>query len=274
MKTKGYYLSLGVVVSILCVPALSLTELSPGLDKPFLSGQFNPALTGIERLYVELSSDMRISHLAVKELQDIHQKVERRLEKADIKIISRPFLDSRPVYSLTDVKPSLIAKLRIDTGTLRIEGSQQCVFRIQTSLVREVYLSEEKTLPVRADVWKAEPVMQVVSVKEMPAKVTDAVLGQVEGFISIYKATNSLSRQLSDDGISETDSLTAAEKQTEPGAISAVAEYGYVASKNSKIFHTSECRWAKKIKPGNLVVYNSKNEAIKAGKRPCRVCNP
>ncbi len=274
MKTKGYYLSLSFVVAILCVPALSLTELSPGLDKPFLSGRFNPALTGIERLYVELSSDTRISHLAINELQDIHQKVERRLEKDNIKIISRPFLDSRLVYSLTDVKPSLIAKLRIDTGTLRIEDSQHCVFRIQTSLVREVYLSEEKTLPVRADVWKTEPVMQIVSVKEMPAKVTDAVLGQVEGFISIYKATNSLSRQLSDDGISERGSLTAAEKQIKPGATSAAAEYGYVASKNSKVFHRSDCRWAKRIKPDNLVVYNSKNEAIKAGKRPCKVCNP
>ncbi|HUU18244.1 MAG TPA: Ada metal-binding domain-containing protein [Sedimentisphaerales bacterium] len=274
MKTKGYYLSLGVVVAILCVPALSLTESSPGLDKPFLNGQFNPALTGIGQLYVELSSDTRISHVAITELQDIHQKVERRLDKANIKIISRPFLDSRLVYSLTDVKPSRIAKLRIDTGTLRIEDSQQCVFRIQTSLVREVYLSEDQTLPVRADVWKAEPVMQAVSVKDMPSKVTDAVLGQVEGFIRAYKATNSQGRQASDARTSETDSLAAAEKQIEPAAKSAVAEYGYVASKNSKVFHKPECRWVKRIKPENLVGYSSKNEAINVGKRPCKQCKP
>jgi hypothetical protein len=274
MKTKGYYLCLGVVIAVLCVPALSLTELSPALSKPFFNGRLNPALTGIERLYVEFSSDTRVSHLAITDLQDIHQKVERRLEKANIKIISRPFLDSRPVSSLTDVQPSRIAKLRIDTSTLRIEDSQQYVFRIQTLLVREVYLLGDRPLPLKADVWKAEPVMQAVSLKDMPAKVTNVVLGQVEGFIRAYEAAHSQGRRPSDAGRSETDSLTAAEKQIEPAAKPAEAGYKYVASRNSRVFHKPGCRSAKRIKPENLIGYNSREEVIKAGKRPCKVCNP
>jgi hypothetical protein len=282
MKTKMYHLLLAVVTGIFCIlvpaewdpSALGQIELPLQHDEPFLIDQIDLALTGVEQLYVELSSDTRISHVAITTLQDIHQKVENRLDKAGIKIVSRPFLDSRPISSLTDVEPSRVAKLRIDIGTLRIENSQKYVFRIQTSLVREVYLSKVPTLPINADVWKVEPVMQVVSVKHIPAQVADVVLEQVEFFILAYKATNPRGKQPSDAGTNRTDSLKAAEKQAKPAAESLVAEYRYVASKNSGVFHRPQCRWAKKISPKNLVNYNSRDEAIKAGKRPCKQCKP
>ena len=75
-------------------------------------------------------------------------------------------------------------------------------------------------------------------------------------------------------GTNEADSLTASEKRTKPGDTSARAEYKYVASQSSKVFHKPECRWATRIKPENLVGYNSKDEVIKAGKRPCKQCKP
>jgi len=282
MKTKKYYLLLAVVTGILCiwVPAVRgpsvLGQIEPLLqhDEPFLIDQVNLALTGVEQLYVELSSDTRISHVDITTLQDIHEKVEHRLDKAGIKIVSRPFLDSRPISSLTDAKPSRVAKLRIDIGTLRIENSQQYVFRIQTSLVREIYLSKDPTFSIKADVWKIEPVMEAASAKHMPAQVTDVALEQVEFFILAYKASNPQGKQPSDAGTSETDSLTVAGTQTKPAAESIVAEYRYVASKNSKVFHRPQCRWAKNISPKNLVNYNSRDEATKAGKRSCKQCKP
>jgi len=282
MKTKKYYLLLAVVTGILCiwVPAVRgpsvLGQIEPLLqhDEPFLIDQVNLALTGVEQLYVELSSDTRISHVDITTLQDIHEKVEHRLDKAGIKTVSRPFLDSRPISSLTDAKPSRVAKLRIDIGTLRIENSQQYVFRIQTSLVREIYLSKDPTFSIKADVWKIEPVMEAASAKHMPAQVTDVALEQVEFFILAYKASNPQGKQPSDAGTSETDSLTVAGTQTKPAAESIVAEYRYVASKNSKVFHRPQCRWAKNISPKNLVNYNSRDEATKAGKRSCKQCKP
>ena len=45
-------------------------------------------------------------------------------------------------------------------------------------------------------------------------------------------------------------------------------------SKNSKIYHYPTCKWAQKIKPSNLVKFNSPEEAIKAGKVPCKICRP
>jgi len=117
--------------------------------------------------------------------------------------------------------------------------------------------------------WKQDP---LAVAKAGLAKMKAAVNKALGGSYSL--AANPPARQASNGRASETDSLTATEKQTKPGATSAVAGYGYVASKNSKVFHKPECRWAKRIKPENLVGYSSKNEAIKAGKRPCKQCKP
>lgn len=48
----------------------------------------------------------------------------------------------------------------------------------------------------------------------------------------------------------------------------------YVASKFRKPFHYIWCKWAKKISPANKVFFYSREEAIKAGHRPCKICNP
>lgn len=55
---------------------------------------------------------------------------------------------------------------------------------------------------------------------------------------------------------------------------SQIAEYAYVASVNSEVFHQPNCRWAKKISPRNLVGFKTREEAIKSGRRPCKVCKP
>ena len=47
-----------------------------------------------------------------------------------------------------------------------------------------------------------------------------------------------------------------------------------VASKEIDRFHRSDCKWAKEIGPASLVKYKTKEEAIKAGKKPCEVCVP
>jgi micrococcal nuclease len=48
----------------------------------------------------------------------------------------------------------------------------------------------------------------------------------------------------------------------------------FVGSKNSNKFHTPDCIWAKKIKPENLIVFSSIEEAEKAGYVACKICQP
>ena len=48
----------------------------------------------------------------------------------------------------------------------------------------------------------------------------------------------------------------------------------YQASVLREPFHKAECRWAKKISTANLVGYRSREDVIKDGHRPCKVCRP
>ena len=49
---------------------------------------------------------------------------------------------------------------------------------------------------------------------------------------------------------------------------------GYVASKNSHVFHKAGCKGAATISEKNLVHYSTREEAIQARKKPCHGCNP
>jgi methylphosphotriester-DNA--protein-cysteine methyltransferase len=65
------------------------------------------------------------------------------------------------------------------------------------------------------------------------------------------------------------------EKATEQAATqcpqNAVA---YVASVHRAPFHRPDCRSAQRISPSNLQTFSTRDEAIQAGHRPCKVCSP
>ena len=264
MKTKKHYLILAVVTAILCVSALGEVRLPlPEDNQPILIGKPNPNLAVIEQLYVVIvqpDTEPNKDGLVWKELD---AKVKDKLDKAAIKIATVDYVGRKVMrYDI----PVLI----VETEMLKLKDLQQYVFRIQTSLSRPVYLTLESSWYIKADVWKKSSPMQVVSVKSMPAKVTDVVLEQVEEFIQSWRSANPRSTRPS----ATNDITVKPEKLTKPDAKPTVAEHKYLASKNSKVFHKPDCRWVKRISAKNIVSYNSRNEAIEAGKRPCKTCKP
>ncbi len=48
----------------------------------------------------------------------------------------------------------------------------------------------------------------------------------------------------------------------------------YVASAIREPFHRPDCKWAHRISPANLQTFKTREEAIKAGHWPCKVCRP
>jgi len=259
MKTKKHFLFSVVVIAILSVCALGEVELPSHTDEPVLLGQANPALAGIGKLYVVIvPSDVELSKdgLVWKELE---AKLINKLHGAGIKImagIAGNILN--------------IDELRVYIDMLRLADPQQYVFHIQISAARKVALPTQPQRYIKTNVWKTTPVMQAVSVQNMPAKVTDVVLKQVEAFAHAYLAANPKVKQLGDTN----EVSTVVKKWGKPGTKPAEAKYKYVASKNSKVFHKPDCSSAKRISLKNLVSYNSRDEAIKAGKRPCKRCKP
>jgi len=63
-------------------------------------------------------------------------------------------------------------------------------------------------------------------------------------------------------------------ESADPPPTVAPSTTGYVASKNSAVFHRADCKAVSTISAKNLVRYNTRDEAIAAGKKPCQDCNP
>jgi len=284
VKAKKHYLILTILIAVLCLPALANTKSPPPItqrvigESPFergLIGRPNPALANIWSLHVVVTeqpdSEPNKDGLVLKELQS---KVEHKLEKAGVKLFQT--LDYR-----YESRSFHIPELKVSIDMLKLQDSQQYVLLIQTSLSRVVFLALKREgdhpdffaskFLLKADIWKVKSVIQAVPIKDMPAKVREVVLQQIETFIYAYLAANP-------KGFDRTNTnnvgTTIQNNLLKPLPQLPSAKFKYVASKNSKVFHRPDCIWAKRIKPKNLVGYKNRTEAIKSGKRPCKQCRP
>lgn len=59
-------------------------------------------------------------------------------------------------------------------------------------------------------------------------------------------------------------------KQTVP--VSVPVTQGFLGNQEAKIYHTLGCKLVLKIKPENRVSFTTKDEAVKAGYAPCKIC--
>lgn len=57
-------------------------------------------------------------------------------------------------------------------------------------------------------------------------------------------------------------------------SLALAADFKYVGSAKSNVYHYPSCGSAKRIKPGNLVTFSSAKDAQGRGYRPCKVCKP
>ena len=288
MKTRNHYLILAAVLSILSAPALAKQAPSLPEDVPRpLIGLAHPQLAGIEQLYVVIVRPHFPPDTDALHLKNLEQSVRDKLKdahitvaeddvdkiKPDFKKVLLRRLDEKDVRNLR-LRSANIPELRIDIEMITLDDSQQYIFHIQTSLARAVYLAIRPKLGFQADVWKANTAMQAVSVQTMPARVSAVVFEQVEAFIADYRIANPVGQKTADSNDIATELPAVTAGQTIPVIKPTTSKYKYVASKNSKVFHKPDCRWVQRIKPANLVTFSTREQAIQAGKRPCKTCQP
>ncbi len=273
MKMGRNYLIFAVLTGILCFSTLGGIELPESTDRSFLIGRAYPELAGLEKLYAIIVAPYSEPNEGGLIWRELNPKVKYKLEEAGVKV---SFVTDVPDMA-GPLPPSIsleLPALRIYVDMLKLKDSQQYIFCIQTSLARAVYLARDSSLFIKADVWKSQRVMDAASVQDMPVVVSSLILKQVETFAAAWREANPPNKQISDANDIGVASLTAPKEQAGSATQPSVAEYSYVASKKSKVFHKPECRWAKNISPGNLVRYASREEAIKDGKKPCGTCKP
>jgi hypothetical protein len=254
MKSGAYFAVWLVCAGILCGGA-SGEVVVPHSDQPALIGKANPMLAGVQHVHVVIEAPDAEPNKDGLMWRGLEAKVKQKLSEAGL----------LPKHSAR-AQPGLIPSLRIDVDMLRLAESGQYVFRTQTCLATKVQLDRQSRHYVQADIWKVPPTMQAVQISQMPGRVTDVVLEQVDGFIHSHLAANP-------EGVGAADAnAVGTALTTGPGPVA--GHHPYVASRRSKVFHKSDCRWVERIAPKNLVGYSSRDEALRAGKKPCKRCKP
>ena len=271
MNTRKILLFVLVLIAIAAFSVQAQKEMPQHEDEPLLIDRIKPILEGIEEFYVLIEAHRSLSDEGGLDWKKLDALVKEKFEKENMKVAfvkDTPNMTSMLPKSMTGDLPALI----VFVDMLRLEESQIYVYHIQTSLKKKAYLSRDSSSFIKVGVWETGREMKVVSFQDMPSKVTDVVLRQIDAFIQAYKAAHPVGGKISDT--ENNIVMNIPEEQPKSDINTATAGYNYVASKNSEIFHKPGCRWARNISEGNLVTYNSREEAVKAGKRPCKSCKP
>jgi len=242
-------------------------DTKPPSMPPTRPARANPALAGIGKLYIVIEpahAGPGTDGLRWKQLQT---NIKTRIEKAGIAVVS-------PDQPGPGAKARGVPELRVKMEMVKFTDSDLYVYRVQVSLAVEARLAQ-RDLFFKAEVWQSAPSMRAVSVQAMPNMVTRTILRQVEQFIDAWHASNLQKTLQSQPQSGDPDVWhQKPQKDTQLTINTPQAQYEYLASKNSKVFHKRQCSSARRIKPGNLVYYKTRADALRDGRRPCRLCNP
>jgi hypothetical protein len=107
---------------------------------------------------------------------------------------------------------------------------------------------------LRGQKWQKEPL-----IIEKPAVLIESA-----------NLTNSTSS--SQDNAPEASKLTQDGQNGSEGLNMPSKNCAYIGSKNSNKYHLTTCRFAKNIKPENMVCFSSAEDAVKKGYQPDKTC--
>lgn len=263
MKTRNCYLILALATAICSVSALAQLEYHPPAEKRERISP-DPGLVGIKLITVTVVPPDRVPEKGFLDPEGLKAQVEDRVKKAGLNIFTP---QEGVVYRLGE-----ISQLKVQLEAFKLADSGEYVCRLQTFVSRAVNLAYkyDRSVTFRADVWKTEPATVAASLADMSGQLAKVVLRQVDTFIATCIAANPPGEQ----AVPADGAARAEQPKGESAAKAPALGQMYVASKNANAFHKPDCRWAKNISPGNLVGYGSRDEAIAAGKKPCKSCKP
>jgi hypothetical protein len=253
-------------------------------QSPEESGQANEpvinlGLADVDEIYVRIVADS----VNGKKLED---QISSRLSQNGLKIVPADIntVDEQQKQKMAEVLerrggptqnlkvylsdiPELIVRISVLQGT----ESGPCVYHVQTSFAREVYLRALRAR-MKAEVWRIDVPVNIAEQNECDSAVKASAMRQVDAFIADWRRANTI-KVAADRSEPKSDVTEPVTLQQDEQAGQQV-EYEYVASKNSKVFHKKDCRAAARISSENLIGFSTRDEAIKSGRRPCKICNP
>jgi len=159
-----------------------------------------------------------------------------------------------------------IPRLVVRIESTAMPESDQYACRVQVALIRLMILPNLPDPPIPAEVWQGRPMLEVVPLATAGAAVDAAVQSQVNAFLAGHHAARR--------ALEQAQRVPLGSAVSGPPGSPAVPACPFVSSRSSPIFHRVDCRWAQSIAAGNRIGYKSREEALQAGKRPCKTCQP
>jgi len=244
---------------ILFVMVISAAGICENDNKPqILNIKANPALAGLERLYIVLDQHQRIITSSV--LPAFIDKLSAKFKQAGLTVVAG--VDSVDIERDPNV-PEMI--IYIDTVYL---GNNKAVVLVELSFAAKARLEKPDSY-VKSQVWQAKPALGLIDKSKLKEHIESSILKEVDNFIyeCLYSRENTkITEAVKPSKLSEN-------KQQQTSA-DEKSEYPFVASRNSRIYHKSDCTTAKRITPTNLIRLKTKEEAEQSGRRPCQRCKP
>ncbi|MCU0916590.1 MAG: hypothetical protein MUC88_18820 [Planctomycetes bacterium] len=242
------------MVAHACVLAIvigaSTGQISPAVAEKLAAGHC--AVAGLTQLAAVVTTPSNDPNAAPVDGEALRIRIAQKLSRAGIKTV--------------DAEAGEVPRLIVRVEGTGVPDGDRCAFRVQIALIRLVILPNLPDVPVPAEVWQARPVLEIIPKAEAPAAIGAAVQSQVDAFLAAHEAA----RRALEQG----QNMPPGMAMSGPASPPTLPACPVVAARDSRIFHRWDCRWAQSIAAGNRIGYKSREEAVQAGKRPCKTCQP
>ncbi|MHC4628747.1 MAG: Ada metal-binding domain-containing protein [Planctomycetota bacterium] len=219
------------------------------------------SLRGVKSMTVHADCCQNAKEIGFSE-EDIRRSIQKQLEDAGIKV--------RPLRMWRSVP----GRCRLNVGVKLYRPAQQetFVYNLKVDFLQTVTLEREPQTEIDVVTW------ELMWFAHGSRSRLGQAIGQnlkvlVASFIKDYYQANPPDKDTAETRNSSRAS-TNAEGRVKPNPGSSAGKYLFTGSKGSDVFHKSHCHSAGNISTENIVRYRTKQEAVKAGKRPCKWCNP
>ena len=249
-------------------------------SQSLLAGIPNPALVGINTLRVVIIYDNIQLDMAAGLLSNLGLKIEQRLSERDVRLAAliergyaARFLDT-PI-------------LRININTFQLTPDRPPVILVATAFAADIQSPSNLNAFVKVDLWTKTETIQAQSVDTELDAISSLALKHIELFANEFIQANNILNpiEITDVNTPAIPSVSSYSPETrkdynDPNNKTPKSKQPteplvqYVGSKGSSVFHKSDCPYAQKILPKNFVTYSTRQEAIDAGKKPCKTCKP
>jgi len=279
------------VLSVLLILSVLITSCGGGTSSPSVpTGGGTSEGTQAGPPAVKESAQLAVTESSAQPAEATQTAKEENTEgKAGINLIKARVtkaVDGDTVYvKLENGREEKVRFIGVDTpeSTTQVEpyGKEAASFTKSKLLGKNVWLEldvqeRDKYGRLLAYVWLSPPTKE--SDEEIRAKMFNAVL-LLEGYAQVMTVPPNVKyaeyfKKYQQEAREKNAGLWGVEVKEEKSASSQVALVSYIGNKNSKKFHLPDCQRAEKISPANRVYFKSRDEAIKAGYVPCKVCRP